>query len=76
MLLVGDYGFGTQWLPFSGPGVEWHGRDLHYNVAFLDCHVKFLEIRKGIYITDEYTVIPFKGLYRLAHSVQEEVEVE
>lgn len=76
LLLVGDYGWRTQWDPGDSRGVEWHGRACHHNIAFLDCHVEFLEIRKGIHITDKYTVIPFKELYGLARSVQVEVPCE
>lgn len=72
LLLVGDYTWGSQWLPGYPKGPDWHGRSLHYNVAFLDGHVDFLKIRKGLFITDKYTVLPFEELYELAYSVQEE----
>lgn len=77
LLLIGDYGWGFQWLPSPySQGVSWHGRRCHHNVAFLDGHVQFLHIRKGLYITDEYTVLPFKELYGLAREVQEEEPCE
>jgi prepilin-type processing-associated H-X9-DG protein len=77
LLLIGDYGWGFQWLPSPYPqGVSWHGRKCHHNVAFLDGHVDFLHIRKGLYITNEYTVLPFKELYGLAHEVQVEEPCE
>ena len=73
LLLIGDYGSGYQWLPSPYPrGVTWHDRCCHYNVAFLDGHVEFLKIRKGVYVSDEYVVIPFKRLYKLASEVQVE----
>jgi prepilin-type N-terminal cleavage/methylation domain-containing protein/prepilin-type processing-associated H-X9-DG protein len=73
LLLIGDYCWGFQWLPSPYPqGAYWHGRKCHYNVAFLDGHVDFLHIHKGLYITPEYTVLPFKDLCDLAQRVQKE----
>ena len=75
LLLVGDYGWFNQWKP-EPPDLdaqelsEWHGRDRTHNLAFLDGHITFLEIRRGYYITDEYTVVPFKNLYKLAQASQ------
>jgi prepilin-type N-terminal cleavage/methylation domain-containing protein len=72
LLLTGDSPWADQWLPSPYPrGSVWHDKCCHYNLAFLDSHVDFLKIRKGLY-TDEYTVIPFKELYQLAKSVQVE----
>jgi hypothetical protein len=39
-------------------------------MAFLDSHTQFLNIHKGFYITDQYTVVPFIELYDLAYEVQ------
>lgn len=72
LLLIGDYGWMNQSLPLVPRMGDWHGRPYHHNLAFLDGHVGFLHIRKGLYVTDEYTVLPFKDLYRLAREVQEE----
>ena len=73
LLLIGDYGWTSQWIPGYPRGVEWHRRPYHHNLAFLDGHVKFLHIRKGLYVTDEYSVLPFRtGLYGLAREVQVE----
>ncbi len=73
LLLIGDNGWVKQWWPLSENSMAgWHGKDYHYNLAFLDCHVEFLHIRKGLYITNEYTVLPFKSLYGLARQVQVE----
>jgi hypothetical protein len=41
-------------------------------MAFLDGHVAFTKIRKNYYITDDYSVLPFKDLYGLAYKVQNE----
>lgn len=78
LLLIGDYGWGLQWLspdPPYGPGPYWHDRPYWYNVAFLDGHVRFLHIRKGILIDDvnDYTVLPFEDLRSQARDKQKAV---
>jgi prepilin-type N-terminal cleavage/methylation domain-containing protein len=71
LLLVGDYPWQSQWLPSPYPfGMPWHGRCCHFNMAFLDSHVEFIKIHKGLHITDEYRTIPFKDLYELAGQEQ------
>lgn len=76
VLLIGDYGWFNQSKPDPHGRedwkelAEWHNRTNHHNMAFLDSHVQFLSIRKGFYVTDEYNVLPFKDLYRLAQEVQ------
>ncbi|MHC4557737.1 MAG: prepilin-type N-terminal cleavage/methylation domain-containing protein [Planctomycetota bacterium] len=79
LLLIGDYGWINQWIPVS-PNMwwdewkelaEWHGRADCHNMAFLDSHVKFLNIHKGFYVTDEYSVLPFEELYELARQTQQ-----
>jgi prepilin-type N-terminal cleavage/methylation domain-containing protein len=80
LLLVGDYGWINQWVPESPQRwwdewkelAEWHGRADCHNMAFLDSHAKFLNIRKGIYVADEYTVVPFEELFGLARQIQEQ----
>lgn len=84
ILLIGDYGWFNQWIPLQHPlerledllnqkGLkelaEWHGRVDCYNMAFLDSHAKLLNIRKGFYVTDEYSVLPFEELKYLAYEV-------
>jgi prepilin-type N-terminal cleavage/methylation domain-containing protein/prepilin-type processing-associated H-X9-DG protein len=77
LALVGDSPWGDQWLPTVVPslsryprGAVWHGRCCHYNLAFLDGHVKFTKIRKGEYVANDYTVIPFEELRESAKGVQ------
>ena len=77
LLLIGDYEWSFQWSPSpDSQGVSWHGRKCHYNLAFLDGHVEYLHIRKGLYITDKYTILPFERLYGLAQEVQVEEPCE
>ena len=79
LLLIGDYGWFNQWKPRPHPQqewkelAEWHDRVDCHNMAFLDGHVGFLNIRKGFWITSEYSVLPFRELYDLAYVVQEQM---
>jgi prepilin-type N-terminal cleavage/methylation domain-containing protein len=76
LLLMGDYGWFNQWRPcptlFEEPKqlAEWHGREDFHSMVFLDEHAALLEIHKGLYLTDEYNVLPFEELYDLAREVQ------
>jgi len=78
LLLIGDYGWFNQWKPIPHPQeewkelAEWHDRVDCFNMAFLDSHVKFLNIQKGLYVTDEYNVLPFEELFGLAREIQEQ----
>jgi prepilin-type N-terminal cleavage/methylation domain-containing protein/prepilin-type processing-associated H-X9-DG protein len=80
LLLIGDYGWNNCWQPAdpNQPAIQrigsFHSRKCDHNLAFLDGHVDYLWIRKGIYINDEYTVLPFDDLYKLAREVQVEEE--
>jgi len=77
VLLIGDFGWYNQWKLLPHPRedwkklAEWHDRRDCFNMAFLDGHVSFLEIRKGFYVIDEYTVLPFKELYGMAREIQD-----
>jgi prepilin-type N-terminal cleavage/methylation domain-containing protein/prepilin-type processing-associated H-X9-DG protein len=73
LLLVGDNNWLTEWKYVTPHSKDWHGKLRHYNMAFLDGHVGFIKIRKGLYVTSEYNVLPFEELYKLAREVQEEV---
>lgn len=79
LLLIADYSWYNQWNPWPDFMTEqekeigeWHGRPDHYCVAFLDGHSKFVEIRKGIWVDDEYTILPWKELYPAARNIQGE----
>jgi prepilin-type N-terminal cleavage/methylation domain-containing protein len=78
LLLIGDYGWYNQIKPLPHPRqdwkelAEWHGRVDCHNMAFLDSHVKFLNIRKGFYVTDEYSMVPFEELLGMAREIQEQ----
>lgn len=75
LLLVGDNNWMYEWNPLIMPhSKDWHGKPRRHSLAFLDGHVAFIKIRKGLYVTSRYNVLPFRDLYGLAGSVQEEVE--
>lgn len=79
--LIGDQGWLTQWRPMPPPVEtiweqqwkpygEWHVKPDCYNLAFLDGHVAFVKVRKAWYVTDDYSIVPFKDLFELAYQVQ------
>lgn len=70
LLLIGDFGWLNESLPNDRRLGDWHGKPYHHNLAFLDGHVEFLHIRRGLYVTDKYTVLPFSDLYGLARESQ------
>jgi prepilin-type processing-associated H-X9-DG protein len=75
LLLVGDFGWFNQWRAAPLPPAwkeqaEWHGRPDSHNMAFLDGHIQFLRIERGIYIAPEYTVLPFTELFSQARDCQ------
>ncbi len=75
LVLIGDFDWVRQSAaeePDLECGYAWHGKVHHFSVAFLDCHVEYIEIRKGLYVGPGYRVIPFTELCSLAMSVQEE----
>ncbi len=75
LLLVGDNNWIDEWLPIptSPHGQDWHGKPFYFNMAFLDCHVELIRIRKGLFVTPEYSILPFWDLHKLAYSVQQEI---
>jgi prepilin-type N-terminal cleavage/methylation domain-containing protein len=76
VVLVGDNNWIAQWQWDKPYGKHWHDKEHHYSVAFLDGHTGFVHIRKWLYVADEYRVLPFRDLYRLARKLQEEVVPE
>ena len=72
--LVGDNNWMPEWDPMLPHNTDWHDRLYHHNLAFLDGHVDFIKIRKGLWVTQEYTVLPFRNLLGMARRLQQEVE--
>lgn len=78
VIFMGDYGWINQSFPRQrlivedGPldSTEWHGRKTFYNILFLDGHCEFMRLYPGVYLNEEYTVLPFRDLYPTAYKVQ------
>ncbi len=74
LLLLGDYAWANGWMPRAARTDGCHGGGNTHNLAFLDGHVEFLKLRKGLYVTDTYVVLPFESLHARALEVQVEEE--
>jgi len=72
MLLIGDYGWVSQRQWQNENRTEWHAKPSFHPMAFLDGHTSFLRIRKGLYLTNIYRILPFAELDELTISVQRE----
>lgn len=73
LLLIGDAAWYFMQKYNSTSWLYWHGRKYFHNLGFMDGHVAFIEIHKGLYVTPQYTVIPFRDLLDSASSCQQEV---
>lgn len=70
LLVLGDFGWDASWYgggsTFEPP--QWHGRrsdrphSYWHDIAFMDGHVAFTEIIRGMHVRPDYTVIPFRAL--------------
>ena len=65
LVLVGDNNWVTQWEPTFPSGRPWHRRRDCYITGFLDGHVGFPRIEKGIFAASDYRVLPFRELDQL-----------
>lgn len=75
VLFVGDYGWWRAWEFGIAPDqhVDWHQKPSYHNIAFVDGHVQFVHIRKGINTDAKYTLIPFGDLQAESAQCQQEV---
>ena len=76
LILMGDAGWLSTWDLGNFNRIAWHGKRTTHNVAFMDGHVEFVRIRKGLHVTSEYSVIPFKDLIYDVEACQKEVAGE
>jgi len=80
LVLIGDYGWINQWDPGKNlhlvytPQAEWHGKKEHHNMAFFDGHVSYIKILRGCYVSNTYSILPFKDLRGLANQIYENRE--
>jgi prepilin-type N-terminal cleavage/methylation domain-containing protein len=89
LLLVGDNNWIEQYDPVEHFPISWHisrtryeesdgplkyhPQKYYHNMAFMDGHTEFLQIRKGIYLCGDYNIIPFRKHYNYANEIQEEI---
>lgn len=66
LVLIGDENCVQEWLPDRPHMKAWHGKPRHHPLAYLDGHVGYLKIRKGLYVTSEYSFLPFRDLQKMA----------
>lgn len=76
LLLVGDLGWIYTQDFLSELVIDWHGRRHKHNMAFLDGHVDFVRIRKGMYVTREYNMIPWREFHSSIDACQQELPCE
>jgi prepilin-type N-terminal cleavage/methylation domain-containing protein/prepilin-type processing-associated H-X9-DG protein len=74
LVFVGDRNWRTEWLPLNSVycGKYWHRKVHYYNIAFLDGHVEFLKITKGLYMTGDYRIQPFRAIDSIVDEWQEQ----
>ena len=73
LALLGDFGWYAAQNRYDNSRIEWHVKPYTHNLAFMDGHVDFVRLRKGMYVTDQYKVIPFPDLVADALAEQREV---
>jgi hypothetical protein len=64
VLLLGDFPWRDAWEWRDGdPSIQnWHAREGHFNMSFLDTHVEFVRIESRVWTTSVYTVAPLVDL--------------
>jgi len=76
LLLMGDHGWINQWQPGfvlsaeEKEKAEWHRKADHHNMAFLDGHVAYTRIQRGLYVSSDRCILPFSELFPFAQMIQ------
>lgn len=74
LILMGDMGW-VEAVTFNEQKMlSFHRRPFWFNLAFLDGHAAYVQIRKGLHVTGTYTTIPNRLLSEEALRVQVEVK--
>lgn len=73
LILMGDFGWISALTFWDTQRIEWHDRPCSHNLAFMDGHVSFTQLKKGLSTTNEYTRIPFQDLQSEVVACQQEV---
>lgn len=78
VVLVGDGGWMWTFRPLVpiSHRAEWHDRHCRHNLAFLDGHVDFVRVRKGMYVDSAYQIMPFGDLAAAISDCQQELPAE
>jgi prepilin-type processing-associated H-X9-DG protein len=66
LILMRDFGWMLAWNRWDPRAIEWHAARCSHNIAFMDGHARFVRIRKGIHVTEDYSIIPFERLLSAA----------
>ncbi len=69
--LIGDFGFIASWDKAESASFDWHAKPAKHNIAFLDGHVDFIQMQKGMHVTNDYCLIPFDDLADEAKACQQ-----
>ncbi len=73
LILAGDFGWGYDWDRNDAINrARWHSTSPEHNLAFMDGHVSFMRIRKGLHVTQDYHVVPFADVAGTIGSCQQE----
>ncbi len=76
LLLVGDGVWTSAWNSASKTPIrQWHRQPQRYNLAFVDGHVDFVKVRRGIHVSAGYTVMPTRQTQREAAKSQREINL-
>jgi prepilin-type N-terminal cleavage/methylation domain-containing protein/prepilin-type processing-associated H-X9-DG protein len=70
---IGDYGWWASWSRDSLEQADWHRTHATHNLGFLDGHVAFVRVRRGISHHSDYKVLPFQDLSYQAAELQVEM---
>lgn len=62
VLLLGDMSWYPAYLRDVVPRADWHDKAARYNVAFLDGHVEFVKIGRGLHVGADYSTVPIREL--------------
>ena len=73
LVMLGDFGWVSTLRFWDPQRIDWHVEPCSHNLAFMDGHAEFTRIRKGLWTTQRYLVLPFQDLSAALASCQQEV---
>ncbi len=72
LILMGDFGWINAIYPWDSQRISWHQKPCRFNLAFVDGHVDFVSIKKGLLLTENYCYIPYQDLQQQVTACQME----